>query len=112
MAKTPSLKAGEMFDLYWTDNFLIQGETKETGELFLHTGWFKGWSKQIYKDVLLGLITIKETARAKGHERIYVFIQGDNPKLLKFEMMLGFDADAAFKDQNGQTYILMSQGTE
>lgn len=101
-----------MFDLLWCENFKVVGETKETGELFLHLEFIKNWCKGTYMQCLAAIDTIKDAARKKGHDYIWAFIDGSDVKLLKFEYMMGFEFVEGYKNVvTGAEYILLRQGT-
>ena len=72
-------------------NELLHIETEIVeGDVYFHLTLNK-WSKELFKYYLNLWVDIQDHFKDLGHNSLYVLIPDDDPKLLKFEMMFGFE---------------------
>ena len=86
----------------------VEVEVKDTGEWFLHLPSLQRWSATVYKQLLETLTDIREAAAQRGVHKLYVFIPADDPKLYKFELMMGFLPEEGYRNEVGKEFLLMS----
>ena len=109
MINLQSLKRpGERHSIEY-DGYTVEVEVKDTGEWLLHLLPLEHWSATVYKQLLETLTDIREAAAQRGVHKLYVFIPADDPKLFKFEAMMGFTIDTVYQTPNNKEYVLMSQ---
>ena len=99
------------FKLIENEDFDVDGEIRDTYELYLHLNKFPEWSLSTYKRMLDGINAIKSAAKTNGYKTLCVMIPADE-KLYKFELMMGFEPVQRYKLQGcfeRKEFILMKQ---
>ncbi len=100
------------FTLIENDNFKVVGEVKYNGKVFLHMSPPKYWALSVYKEMLSCMDAIRWGLSERDVEEIFVMIPDDDPKLFKFETMMGFKPWLKVIDRDtGENFFLMVQPT-
>lgn len=105
------LYQGELFPIIENEVVTISGELKGIDMLFLHCDKVNNWGPTAYKICLETLVSVKNAAKSQGIDMIYTLIPGDDVKLLKFQLMFGFEIAEHYVDPDGKHYTLLSQET-
>lgn len=74
--------------------------------IYIHLD-LKEWSTSIYKEMLADFADIKDAFFERGEETIYVIVPLHDEKLIKFEIMMGFEPELEIDE----TYLRLKQQT-
>jgi hypothetical protein len=96
-------RPGNRFPLVVTKDYTVEGELKDTGELFLHLAPLTKWSKTVCHHLLETMVNIKVAAEGRGIKHLYTLIP-DEKKVVHFNLMMGFEPIERYGE-----YILMWQ---
>lgn len=80
-------------------------ETKPDGSVYVHAKIFQ-WSKSLYEQYLLIWGDVLAALRKKGIKRAYAHAPVDDIKVLKFQVMFGFNPIEVQETVDGTKYYL------
>lgn len=106
------LKTVQLVDLVRTEDYLVKAGITTDGLIFLHLFNFPKWGPSVYKQLLYILDVLMEKLHAEGIDEVYALIPADDPKLLKFESMLGFEIVGEAMSEQGKQLLILGQSTE
>ena len=81
-----------MIELFDKDYGKLEVEFLED-KPFLHFN-AKKFSKEIYNQMLDDMVDVSQAFKEAGHNALFVLIEEDNHKAIKFQTMLGFEPRA------------------
>lgn len=104
---------GAKFDIVESEYAILQGQIElNSKQIFLHIKWLKSgmWSKEIYLD-MLGILdeTEKYIKKNFGVEQLFVMIDANDKKLIKFEMLFGFFPFYNLLTEDGTMLIMFKE---